>query len=451
MLDGLTRAAVDVARFVRAMFVPVAAPGALAASRRVEAPAGSSGSIPSRRAQENARPVPRRVTLQTHREMPPEECISTPRNKILRKLAVAALVACVVIAAAFAIPQVRNGLQQSIAVNSANGAFHSHRLNVLLLGYQADEGNSDTIILMHLDIDRRLATLVSIPRDTWVAIPHHGHQKINAAYGFGGAATTAKAITALTGVHVDATLAVEPDGAKQLVDAMGGMNVNVERDMDYDDNYGNLHIHLKKGEQYLSGGQVLEYVRFRHDVESDWGRVRRQQQVLKALLDQMSQPQNWAKLPKLLALARKDMKTSLNDAQLGALLQIYRGVPDDNVRTFTMPGRATFVGDASVVIVDDRWAHLIGALLFSKKDPPQGAVLVANASGVDMVSKTLVAAMRGGGWNVPTFVNQPVHALTTVSGNGDAAAALAKLFGVAHKPASAASLVVGSDFAPQID
>jgi len=74
---------------------------------------------------------------------------------------------------------------------------------------------------------------------------------------------------------------------------MGGLNVNVDENMDYDDNYGQLHIHLKKGEQYLTGSQVVGYVRFRHDAASDFGRVRRQQQVLKLIMDQLSEPQNW--------------------------------------------------------------------------------------------------------------------------------------------------------------
>jgi LCP family protein required for cell wall assembly len=353
--------------------------------------------------------------------------------------------------AAFLVLGTRNPVQQAISIHSAESEFHAHRLNVLLLGYQNDEGNSDTIVLAHLDIDRRTATLVSIPRDTWVAIPGHGHQKINSAIGFGGASLSAKVVSDLVGVPIDATIAVQPEGAKQLVDAMGGMNVDVEHDMDYDDNYGNLHIHLRKGEQYLTGGQVLEYLRFRHDAESDWGRVRRQQAVLKALVNQMSQPQNWAKLPRLLALARTDMSTRLSDAQLAALLEIYRGVPDDNVRTFTMPGRATFVGDASVVLVDERWAHLIGTLLFSRRDPPQNEVLLANATGLPDFKRTVVAALRGGGWNVADFIDEPVHAVTAVSGSDDAAAALAKVFGTALKPAKTTTLVLGSDFAPQQD
>ena len=92
---------------------------------------------------------------------------------------VAALAAAGVFAVACILVIGRNPLRQAVLIGSADRAFHSHRLNVLLLGYQDDEGNSDSLILAHLDIDRRLATLVSIPRDTWVEIPGHGHQKIN--------------------------------------------------------------------------------------------------------------------------------------------------------------------------------------------------------------------------------------------------------------------------------
>jgi LCP family protein required for cell wall assembly len=367
----------------------------------------------------------------------------------MNKRTIAIIITCGVIVAILALVLVRARIQQAIVGRSAENAFHSHRLNLLLLGYQADEGNSDSIILAHLDVDRRTATLVSIPRDTWVAIPKHGHQKVNAAIAFGGPAMSAKVISALVGVPIDATVALEPDGAKQLVDAMGGMNVDVEHDMNYEDRAGNLHIHLKKGEQYLTGGQVLGYVRYRSDAESDWGRVRRQQAVLKALMRQMSAPQNWAKLPRLMAMARKDMRTSLSDAQLAALLEVYHGVPDENVRTFTMPGRGTFIGDSAVVVVDDRWAHLIGRLLFAKNDPPQDPVLVANATGDASWSKTLVAALRGGGWSVATFVDQPQRTTSSVSGSDDAAIALAKIFGIARKPAKTTNLVVGRDFAPQ--
>lgn len=371
-------------------------------------------------------------------------------HRLIRILIVSAA-GIVALAAGFFIFQ--QPIQHQIAVQSANNAFHSHRINLLVLGYQDDEGNSDTILLAHLDIDQRTATLVSIPRDTWVSIPGHGHGKINEAMGDGGPTLSAGVVsTLLGGVPIDATLAVQPQDAKQLVDAMGGLNVNVERDMDYDDNNGNLHIHLKKGEQYLTGGQVVEYVRFRHDAEADWGRVRRQQQVLRDLCDQMGRPEHWVKVPKLLALARKDVKTTLNDGQLAALLEIYRNVPQDNIRSFTLPGRPSWVGDASVVQIDPVWASLIGKLTFSKEQPPQDPIEVANATGTANWNETVVAALRGGGWNVQTFVDQPAKQHSALSGNNASMKALRAVFvGADRRAGTQNALIIGADLAPQKD
>ncbi len=338
-----------------------------------------------------------------------------------------------------------------LAQRGVTSAFHKHRLNFVVLGAQPDEGTSDTIILVHLDLDRQLATFVSIPRDTWVPIPGHGDQKLNAALAFGGPKLTAQLVGDLTGAHIDSTLVIDPGGAKQLVDAIGGLNIVVEHDMDYDDNYGNLHIHLKKGEQFLNGGQVLEYMRFRSDIESDWGRMRRQQEVLHEIVRELGQPQNWAKVPRLLALARHDVQTPLTDAQLQALIELYHSVPPENVRAFTLPGRATFVRDASVVIVDDWWARIVGQLVCSQDDPPQEVVLVANATGIPSVGATLVSALRGGGWNVQTSVDAPTKEVTRVVGRDRAAHRLAEIFsGVPHTPGPSTVLDVGTSADPRI-
>ncbi len=362
-----------------------------------------------------------------------------------------AIIAIALVAAA--VLAVRGFFGSRITQAGVQQAFGSQRLNVLLLGYQEDEGNSDTIVLAHLDLTQHTATLVSIPRDSWVAIPGHGHEKINAAIGYGGPKLAARVVSSLVGEPIDATLAVRPESAKQIVDAMGGLNVKVDEDMDYDDYHGNLHIHLKKGEQYLTGGQVLQYTRFRHDASSDWGRVRRQQQVIKEIVKQMSLPAHWAKLPHVLDIAHNNMKTNLTQQQLLALLQVYRGVPDDNIRSFTMPARAGWVGPESVVFLEPHWTKLIGRMLFSKSDPPQGEVQVANATGNAHFNRTIVAALRGGGWNVRTFVDEPVKRSTSVMGTGPAASALAAIFGapVVATNANLITLRVGQDIAPDID
>jgi len=250
----------------------------------------------------------------------------------------------------------RGPIHQQIVKQTAAQSFGSLKLNLLILGYQADEATTDTIIVAHLDVGRRSATLVSIPRDTWVPVPGAGYAKINAAYAYGGAHATAKvAGKLLGGVPIDAIVALQPENAAAIVDAMGGLDVNVDEAMDYDDEGGDLHIHLRAGEQHLNGSQIAGYLRFRHDAASDFGRVRRQQQVLKLMMAQLSEPQNWAKLPQILKLAQKQIHTTMNNRQLASLLTIYRNVPDENVRSFTLPSRVGWVGDASVVFADPRW------------------------------------------------------------------------------------------------
>jgi LCP family protein required for cell wall assembly len=346
----------------------------------------------------------------------------------------------------------RASVRQQIVNQAARSAFGQLKLNLLILGYQADEATTDTIILAHLDVGRRIATLVSIPRDTWVPVPGHDRMKINAAYAYGGAHGTAKVASRLMGgVPIDAIVALQPEGAAKIVDAMGGLDVNVDEAMDYDDNSGDLHIHLKNGLQHLTGSQVAGYVRFRHDAASDFGRVKRQQQVLKLMIDQLSEPQHWAKLPHILALARTQINTTLSNQQLASLLTIYRNVPDDNVRSFTLPSRAGWVGDASVVFADQRWAKLIGALLFGRSDPPQDEVLVVNATGNATFDRTLVGALRGAGWNVPTFLDERTKRTSLVVGVSPAATTLAKTFATATRPGSRTALVIGTDLAPDAE
>lgn len=364
---------------------------------------------------------------------------------------IAAAVAALIIATA-AYVAVRGSFRQRVLTETARRSFGDTKLNLLILGYQADEMTTDTIILARLDVGRRTATLVSIPRDTWVNVSGEGFAKINSAYAFGGAHATARVASKLFGgVPIDAIVALQPEGAAAIVDAMGGLDVNVDESMNYDDNGGGLHIHLNKGEQHLTGDQVAEYVRFREDAASDFGRVKRQQQILKLLIDQVSAPQNWAKLPKIMRIAHAQMRTTMNAHQLLALLTVYRNVPTDNVRSFTLPSRAGWVGDASVVFANTRWAKLIGAVLFDKREPPQDEVLVANATGNARLDATIVGALRGAGWNVPTFVDTNVKRRSLVIGTTPAAASLAKTFATVTRPGTKTALVIGADLAPDTE
>jgi hypothetical protein len=132
-------------------------------------------------------------------------------------------------------------------------------------------------------------------------------------------------------------------------------------------------------------------------------------------------------------------------------LTIYRNVPDDNVRSFTLPSKVGWVGDASVVFADPRWAKLIGNVLFSRTDPPQDEIEVVNATGNVKLDGTIVGALRGAGWNVPTFVDTKAKPTSIVVGSSPAATALAKTFATSIRPGSKTALVLGADLLPDED
>ena len=365
------------------------------------------------------------------------------------KIALIAVASVAAVGIGFAV--FRSPIQQQIVKQSAMHAFGQGKLNILILGYQDDEETTDTIILAHLDVDRRTATLVWIPRDTWVTVPGQGSMKINAAYSVGGAKMTQQVVsTLLGGIPIDATIALQPEGAAQIVDAMGGLNVNVDENMDYDDNYGQLHIHLKKGEQYLTGSQVVGYVRFRNDAESDFGRVRRQQQVLKLIMDQLSEPQNW-ELQRIMKFARKDSTTTLSDQRAaGAALDLSQRTRRQRARLHASQqsrlggGRiGRFCGSA--MGQTDR----NGALLQDRSAPGQRRRRQRHRRCRTRQDPHRSLARRR--MERPTFIDQPTESTSTTVGASASARALSHIFATTLRPGTTTTLVIGSDLAPASD
>ena len=197
----------------------------------------------------------------------------------------------------------------------------TRKFTVLVLG--ADDranapGRSDTMMLAFVDLDAGSVKLLSLPRDSYAQIPGHGWDKLNAAYALGKEGLAAKTVEGLLGVPVDYTTVVNMEGFASIVDAVGGVDIQVDETMDYDDPYDTppLHIHIEKGLQHMYGEEALHYVRFRHDAESDWGRMKRQQTFLKALVQAAKQPANLAKFPSLLKTVMANVRTNLSPSQI---------------------------------------------------------------------------------------------------------------------------------------
>ena len=154
-------------------------------------------------------------------------------------------------------------------------------------GGSAEGKRTDSIILVHVPAGGGKAAMISIPRDSYVPIPGHGSNKINAAYAIGGAKLLTQTIEQVTGVHVDGYLEIGFAGFAGVVDSLGGVDVCVPFDMKDQD----AAIDLKKGCQTLDGPTALGYVRARKsDPRGDIGRAERQRQFLGALLKKAATP-----------------------------------------------------------------------------------------------------------------------------------------------------------------
>jgi LCP family protein required for cell wall assembly len=157
----------------------------------------------------------------------------------------------------------------------------------LATGHDVTGQRSDTIMLLHIPGNGGAPTLVSLPRDLYVAIPGNGMNKMNAAFALGGAKLLAETVQNYTGLRVDHYMEIGFGGLVNVVDSVGGVNICVKHALD-DPASG---LHLKAGCQTLNGGQALGYVRDRHSFgASDLQRVQDQRAFLKALLSKATSP-----------------------------------------------------------------------------------------------------------------------------------------------------------------
>lgn len=207
---------------------------------------------------------------------------------------------------------------------------------------------ADMILVAKLDFDRNTITGLSIPRDTACRLPDHpelGTKKINGFYSVAQPGhekdLQREAVEhILPGVKIDRTIAIDYDAFQSLVDTVGGVPVVVPKGirgkgLQYDDNAGDLHIHLNPGPQTLDGKDAMGYVRFRHDSESDYGRQQRQKEFLTSFKGQVLR--DLRKLPEVAEGSKAVMGNALTDREIIALVAFARKVPSTNIKLGMLP------------------------------------------------------------------------------------------------------------------
>nr|WP_320146962.1 LCP family protein [uncultured Anaeromusa sp.] len=244
------------------------------------------------------------------------------------------------------------------------------KVNILVLGVderEDDVGRSDTSFVVTIDNDAKKATMLSIPRDSRVKIAGHGWDKVNHAFAFGGAPLSKTTIENLLGIPIDYTVSVNFRGFMRMVDAVGGITVDVDKRMRYSDPYdddGGLEIDLYPGVQKLNGRTAIEYVRYR-DEEGDIGRVARQQKFLKALFQEMASPQMISKLPELIKEFSSTVKTDMPTAKMLQLLPTINDALKAGLETEWVTGTPIWIQDVSYWLPDitelrSKVAHIQG-------------------------------------------------------------------------------------------
>lgn len=253
-------------------------------------------------------------------------------------------------------------------------SMFSTRKNILLLGVDSNGSQtdpwkgtrSDTIILMNIDGRTKSINAISIPRDSKVFLADDkGIQKINSAHAIGGVKLTKKTIEQTFGVKINKFIIVSDDAVQNVIDVLGGLPIYVEKELNYDDFAGKLHIHLKQGNQTLSGKQAVGYLRFRHDGLGDIGRTQRQQWFLKSLMEKLRDPEVISKIPEIVDIANKYIKTDLSPYELTQYAIMLKNIDMDRIEVATLPGHPNKKGSTSFWILDpEKTQEVIDRLIY---------------------------------------------------------------------------------------
>jgi polyisoprenyl-teichoic acid--peptidoglycan teichoic acid transferase len=350
--------------------------------------------------------------------------------------------------------------------------FRKDRLYVLLMGIDYDyddkdqpfstHSRSDTIMVAALDLVSRSVNVLSVPRDSLATFPSGRQTKINEAYSDGGTKLADTVIGSFLGLppitpdhYFDRYIVLKINATKELIDAIGGIDVPVKEQMDYDDNWGHLHIHFKPGLYHMNGEQAVSYSRFRHDACSDPCRIERQHQILEITIAKLKNDKfnDLAHLQQLIGVIDRNVDTDFTDDEKKSLAVAFSGIDPKTIKMGTVPfsGDRDMGGDiGDVLIADDAGkAKIVAQLLtgpmgpvptpgpdqLAAIDPSSVHVDVQNGSGRQGVGAKLAAFLKSKGFVISSVGNAPSFGYDTTEIHEHS-----KIFGAGEKVRSAIAL-----------
>ena len=325
-------------------------------------------------------------------------------------------------------------------VPSPDSMFGKERIFVLLLGLDYDysaldeptskDARTDKIEAFALDFPSKVIESVAVPRDMDAIV--NGHEdKINDAYHYGGVKNTDAVVGAFLGLpkndggtYFDRYVTLRINASKDVINAIGGLDVPVTETLNYDDTWGHLHIHFKPGLQHMDGDEAVSYARFRHDACSDPCRIKRQQQIEHLTIEKLKNDKfnDLTHIVSLIDVIRKNVDTNLTADEMKSLGWAFRDLNIADVHSTQIP----YVADkelnccGDVLIPDDAGrtkivTEFIGPYR-AATPPPSAEALAAvrpadlridvrNGSGVPGLGAKLADVLRRDGYVINSVGN----------------------------------------------
>jgi len=257
---------------------------------------------------------------------------------------------------------------------------------------------------------REVAAL-AIPRDSRVSVPGVGNRRINEAHAFGALPLTIETVELLLGTPIDYHVSVNIPGLVRLVDTMGGVDLDVEKRMYYQDRAQGLLIDLYPGFQHLDGEQAVGYVRFRHDARGDLGRIERQRTFLRVVGDRLLAPENVAAVRDLTESFAEVVDTDLSVQDMLALKKLVEEMGPEAIVMDTLPGHERIIrGQAMLELDEAEVQRKVDRVLWR-----QGVALaVLNGTTVNGLAARVAARLEARNYEVVEVGNAPEKTDTTL-------------------------------------
>ncbi|MFP4021137.1 MAG: LCP family protein [Halanaerobium sp.] len=244
---------------------------------------------------------------------------------------------------------------------SSSGPFKDNKVNILAVGYDSDingAARADTIILISLNVESSEASVVFLPRDTYIDSDKRNFSKLNSSHVYGGIKLTQETIEEILNINVDYYVETDFKGFEKIIDQLGGVDIDVAQDLNYSDKAGGLKINIPAGKQSLNGKEALQYVRYR-DSRGDIGRIERQQKFVNAVLKKALSPTIVTKIPGIIKEVNNAVNTNVPVQDVTPFLNTAKEMDLNKIETQMLPGKPEYINGVSYWVPDYEEAEIM--------------------------------------------------------------------------------------------